>query len=602
MIRKWILHLMVLLPALVCSFAAQGQTASSVESTEGQRNLWPNDIMIVIDNSGSMKKNDPDFLTQEVVANFLGDLGDDTRLGMVIFDREARLVEPLGDRSGQLARATFLKSLEKVDYTGQLSDTPVAVERAVYSLKRNARPDAQKVIVLLTDGIVDTGDKLRDIEKEKWLKEALTDESRQAGIRIFGIAFTEAADFSLIQTLAIRTNGEYYRAFSVEDIHQTFNALQKSLTSAPRAPAEDAEDQPKTKAASAQPIETAEPKISIDQAPEPSFQTAPVSTPSPTAESPQPAAIVEKPFLQNKTFLIPFAVSLVIIILLGIILVMLISNRRTAGQPSKSPLSGPVHHGKLSLIPRAELVDVKNITDRQTIPLSGRITRVGRDSNNDIAISQNTVSSLHATIEYRDGFFYLEDQRSKNKTRLNGIPVAPNAPKKLKNGDEIMFNVYKFIFLLPDQIPAGETVMDFREDAETVVMKKGEMDDISADLPGLGDIPQAMLIDMKNVTGKKSFAIEKLKFKIGRGVHNELAIDETSISGSHAIIDFKDGAFYLEDQRSTNKTRINGEPISPYMPKKLKSGDEIMFDVFKFIFLLERQLPTGETGRRWSNG
>jgi len=34
------------------------------------------------------------------------------------------------------------------------------------------------------------------------------------------------------------------------------------------------------------------------------------------------------------------------------------------------------------------------------------------------------------------------------------------------------------------------------------------------------------------------------------------------------------------------------------IPRKLKSGDEIVFDVFKFIFLLEYGLPSGDTEER----
>ena len=53
------------------------------------------DIVLVLDNSGSMKTNDPDFLTRDVVTNFVDGLGDNSRLGMVIFGREATLAEPL---------------------------------------------------------------------------------------------------------------------------------------------------------------------------------------------------------------------------------------------------------------------------------------------------------------------------------------------------------------------------------------------------------------------------------------------------------------------------------------------------------------------------
>ena len=87
--------------------------------------------------------------------------------------------------------------------------------------------------------------------------------------------------------------------------------------------------------------------------------------------------------------------------------------------------------------------------------------------------------------------------------------------------------------------------------------------------------------------------------KIGRGVHNDVSIDQHSVSGSHAAIQYKDGSFYLEDQRSKNKTRLNEKEIAPHTPTKLKSGDEIMIDIHKFIFLLEQQTPSGDTDENW---
>ena len=128
------------------------------------------------------------------------------------------MVQPLLETKGLRTRARFMESLKMVNYKGMFSDTPAAVERAIYELKINGRTDAEKIIILLTDGIVDTGDRLRDIEREKWLKESLTELSKTSRIRIFGIAFTDQADYRLIQTLAFQTDGEYFRAQTTEDI------------------------------------------------------------------------------------------------------------------------------------------------------------------------------------------------------------------------------------------------------------------------------------------------------------------------------------------------------------------------------------------------
>jgi hypothetical protein len=70
-----------------------------------------------------------------------------------------------------------------------------------------------------------------------------------------------------------------------------------------------------------------------------------------------------------------------------------------------------------------------------------------------------TVSNLHATIEYREGAFFLEDQRSTNGTRLNDHQVPANKPVRLKSGDRISFANLAFKFVRLDQIISGDTVM-----------------------------------------------------------------------------------------------------------------------------------------------
>ena len=159
-----------------------------------------------------------------------------------------------------------------------------------------------------------------------------------------------------------------------------------------------------------------------------------------------------------------------------------------------------------------------------------------------------------------------------------------------------MFHVYKFIFILPDLIPAGETVMDFGVKAkapapDVTIAHYGDPSRKAAD-----SWPKAMLIDAKNITTKKTFSLDKEVIKVGREINNDVIIPEETVSSFHATIVNRNDSFYLEDQRSKNKTFLNGEEIKPYSPAKLKSGDEIMINIYKFIFLLEREFPTGDTG------
>jgi pSer/pThr/pTyr-binding forkhead associated (FHA) protein/Mg-chelatase subunit ChlD len=392
------------------------------------------DIIFVIDNSGSMKKNDPNFITREVVTSFSNALGNKSRLGMVIFDQTARLVEPLTEKRGDELDSKFVKSLEKVNYKGQFTNSPAGIERAIYELKTNGRDDAERAIIFLTDGIVDTGDKLKDVISERWLKEDLAEESQKAGIRIFGIAFTKMADVNLIQTLALKTNGEYFRAVRAADIPDVFIKIIEHIIKTPVEPPVEP------------PVETKAPT---------QIKTTQKTLPLKGYQSPSSAS-------SRKGFLLPL-ILIVSLILLGVIVSFKLFNRKTKA-PVKSVADNQVSGLPLTsdqTIPEATLIDIEKVSLNGVLPLvlnKSKIT-IGRNSSNDIVIPHDAISSFHATIEFKNGFFCLEDYRSTNGTSLNNEKISPHQSIKLKSGDIINFSIFEFRFMMSGHDLMGETVM-----------------------------------------------------------------------------------------------------------------------------------------------
>ena len=375
------------------------------------------DVLFVLDNSGSMIANDPQFITREVVTKFLVNLKENFRVGMVIFDKDATLIESLSGIDTAADAERFLKSLDKITYKGQFTNTPTGVERAVYELKSNGREDAEKIIILLTDGIVDTGRKEQDIAGEAWLRDQLAMDCKKAGIRVFGIAFTESADFRLIQTIALKTEGEYFRAFNSADIPAVFEKIDRIIST---------------------PRETAAPQV---------VKTEPVTIKPIIIQqpvSPPPPVETVKTLFNPVPLLLSGIIVIVIVVL---VLIYLNKNRRlTGGQalqksaeafPSQDPPKG-----------QAELIDAENVVNETdlSIPIEKKVVKIGRDDSNDIVIPRDSISSLHATLEYRNGYYYLEDHRSTNGTRLNSKRVKENTPMRLKSGDKIQFAIYEFRF------------------------------------------------------------------------------------------------------------------------------------------------------------
>lgn len=186
----------------------------------------------MLDNSGSMRTNDPENLINVAVRAFLDRLQGDQHVAIIAFDKRASMLMPLSPLNDE-SRPRFLSSLDAIDYAGQLTDSPAALERALYELRESSRPGAERSIVFMTDGIVDVapeGPDPGDVEKGRWMKSTLADLAAESAVRIFGIAFTDGADFELIQMLAKRTGGEYYRAYTPTDMDAVFDSIHERLT------------------------------------------------------------------------------------------------------------------------------------------------------------------------------------------------------------------------------------------------------------------------------------------------------------------------------------------------------------------------------------
>ena len=265
------------------------------------------DLMFVIDNSGSMHKNDPGFLTPRTVRTFVNQLPDETRVGMVLFDQSARLLQSLSPLSDSQAKQRLIASLNQVDYKGRYTNSAAGIERAMYELKSAGRSQAKKCIIFLTDGIVDTGRPQKDLELTQWLKSDLASECRDLGIRIFGIAFTENADFVLIQALAARTDGAYFRAYAAEDIAGVLDQIQEQLAPPPEeVPAKS-------------PVVAPQPE---PQAPPQATESA-INTSSESAPPPVPATSGSRSFLK---FYLPLI--LIIFLLIGVLLFLMARGAR----------------------------------------------------------------------------------------------------------------------------------------------------------------------------------------------------------------------------------------------------------------------------------
>lgn len=403
---------------------ADSATASATAKPEAPEAL---DVVFVLDNSGSMRQNDPEFLTRRAVSDFIDALAQDSnidgRIALVLFDGRAQLAQRLTSATSIASTQRLDTTLSALDFSGQQTNSPAGIERALYELREHGRSDARKAIVFLSDGRIDTGDAQRDVEVARWLREDLAKESEASSVRIFGIAFTDEADYQLMQALAQRTRARYYRAFAASEISTVVDDVLATLSAPPVYDLAFIENPTARRDGAAGPPDVA-------------------ASPIPDLESGDSA--------EGWNLGLLAWIPILLLLVAAPLVVRWRGFNRLAPFQTKQSVDAP----------SAQLLDVGGhvIEAGSTLPLATDRTRIGRDPNNDIVIENDTISSEHAMIEVRDGRYWLQDLRSTNGTRLSDHRLAKGESTPLKGGDHIRFADIDLMFVVEGYVPGGATV------------------------------------------------------------------------------------------------------------------------------------------------
>jgi Mg-chelatase subunit ChlD len=360
----------------------------------------PLDVLLAVDTSRSMQVNDPQRLLPEAVRGFADQLGGDATLGVMVFGEGAEVVLELGEAHRPGGAAQLEAALKRVVYRSPRTDIPGAVERGLYELREHGRPGAERVLVVLTDGYVDLGSAGRNAEQTRWLMEHLTAEAKRYGIRVFGAAFTEGADWKLLQAIAERTEGSYFRVLAIKDMPRVFNGVRAELgRSAQQAAAQ---------------------------------QRGPEQVPV-VIELVETGRRAWAAVVADWRLVAGLMSGLAMVAAAGLVVGMQRRRRPGVSQPR---------------MPGAKLRDLS--AGGKVYRIRKTVVRIGRAKDNDIVLPCETVSAHHAVLEWRDGAFFVQDLGSTNGTRKNGVCFSererPRAVR-VKHRDRLAFDAYTLEFL-----------------------------------------------------------------------------------------------------------------------------------------------------------
>ncbi|MBL4865482.1 MAG: VWA domain-containing protein [Pseudomonadales bacterium] len=223
-----VLRLFVILPYLVIStaFISTVFISTALFPSASFAKLPPpalTDMRVLIDISGSMKKNDPNNLRIPALKLLLNLMPRECNAGVWTFGRYVNMLVPFRAVTPQWKNMAK-REANKINYAGQFTNIGSAMEKASFGWTK-ADPNTQRSMILLTDGMVDISRDNNLNEKErKRILEVLLPRLKRAGVKIHTIALSQNADVELLQTLALSTDGEFAVVNNADELLKVFVA------------------------------------------------------------------------------------------------------------------------------------------------------------------------------------------------------------------------------------------------------------------------------------------------------------------------------------------------------------------------------------------
>jgi uncharacterized protein (TIGR03503 family) len=184
----------------------------------------PSDVRMVIDISGSMKKNDPQNLRRPALEMLVQLLPNNSKAGIWSFGQYVNMLVPHGVVDKKWGNKA-IQSSSGIKSIAQFTNIGEALEKAAYDFKSTDNR-YQRHVILLTDGMVDIDRDAQVNNKERQrIINTILPMYKQAGITLHTIALSDNADKQLLNKFSLMTDGKAAVAKTAEELMSVFLAV-----------------------------------------------------------------------------------------------------------------------------------------------------------------------------------------------------------------------------------------------------------------------------------------------------------------------------------------------------------------------------------------
>ncbi len=193
------------------------------------------DLRVLIDVSGSMKKNDPNNLRVSALRLLIGIVPKSSKTGVWMFEKStSQLIPQQNVTNAWKQQARRLAG--KIHSRGQRTDIETAI-RQVIANWGDANKNYNRHLILLSDGMIDVAkDPRKNLESRQKIISQLLPKLKHNGIKVHSIALSKHADHKLLKLLSRETKGWYEAVNNSKRLHRTFLTLFENTTKTDKVP------------------------------------------------------------------------------------------------------------------------------------------------------------------------------------------------------------------------------------------------------------------------------------------------------------------------------------------------------------------------------
>ncbi|WP_322923729.1 vWA domain-containing protein [Paenibacillus campi] len=208
----------LLVPATLVLMLIGGIAAQALYQLDFNGVRTVKDVVVIIDNSGSMMQNDPQNQRYQAVKNMVASMQNGMRVGIVVFNDDARVALPLTEIT-PTSRQQIDTAIDGMHESSNNTNFTAALSTAMDEITKQDQDNRGVTVIMLSDGYSDLN---MDSSLQPYKERGIV-------INTVGLGLTQYGGENLLTEIASQTGGQYYSVDQATDLTPIFQKIYNTL-------------------------------------------------------------------------------------------------------------------------------------------------------------------------------------------------------------------------------------------------------------------------------------------------------------------------------------------------------------------------------------